>query len=126
MPTTRSISEKSTGQLVDELVTNAFKTTFALDTGASDSEFETRYQSLRQALQDRLDIGVASAVHDLCIISFATWTAQEVVMTSHDDTAVAMAARQAQQMNARRTALIREIDRLLGESNITITTKTYG
>lgn len=120
------IATKSTGGLVDELVTNAFKTAFVLDLCRSDAEFQIRYETLCEALEARLGTDVASAIHDLCLISFATWQAQEIVMTSHEDPEVAMAARQAQKLNARRTALIREIDRLLGESSITITTKTYG
>ena len=112
--------------LLDELVTNAFKTTFAHQLGRSGDEFEARYELLRAALVTRLGVDVATVIHDLCIVSMATWQAQEVVMTSDEDKAVAQAARQAQVMNARRTHLIREIDKLLGESNISITTKTYG
>lgn len=120
------ISSKSTGQLVDELVTNAFKTAFASVSGRSAQEFDTRYELLRAALVDHCGDGFAQVVHDLCIVSFATWQAQEVVMHESDDHVVATAARHAQRLNARRTSLIREIDRILGESGITITTKTYG
>lgn len=120
------ITSKSAGQLLDEIVTNAFKTTFAALDGRTTVEFDARYELLCRALEQRVGKDFAQVVHDLCIVSLATWQAQEVVMSERDDMVVAEAARQAQRMNARRTALIREIDRVLGESNITITTKTYG
>ncbi len=66
------------------------------------------------------------ALADLCTISLATWRAQEIVMGDGHDSEVVRAAREAQRCNAARTARIRDIDRLLGESGITITTKTYG
>ena len=122
----RDISEKSTGQLVDELVTNAFKTEFAVRGGSPADQFEVRYEMLRSALARRLGEDVAAIIHDLAVVSMATWQAQEVVMSSYDDRVAANAGRQAQRMNARRTRLIRELDRLLGEAGISITTKTYG
>jgi len=112
--------------LVDDLVTNAFKTAFANLAGRSDAEFQMRYELLRAALAERLGVDTASVIHDLCIVSMATWQAQEVVMTSNEDRVVAEAAKQAQVMNANRTTLIRKIDKTLGESGISITTKTYG
>jgi len=120
------VSKKSPGQLVDELITNAFKTEFAIVEGRDQDEFDRRYELLRDALVVYCGDGFAAIVHDLCITSLATWEAQEVVMHETSDAYVAEAARHAQRMNARRTALIREIDRVLGESGITITTKTYG
>lgn len=122
----RPISEKSTGQIVDEIVTNGFKTEFSSRRGGSLDEFETRYDLLRTALTERLGADVAGLVHDLAIVSLATWQAQEVVMHEADDTKTAAAGRQAQRLNALRTRAIREIDRLLGEAQISITTKTYG
>lgn len=122
----RGISEKSTGQLVDELVTNAFKSGFAHVRSEPAEEFDVRYELLRRVLDERLGPEVATIVHDLAVVSLATWQAQEVVMREASDTAVAAAGRQAQRMNARRTRLIRELDRLLGEAGISITTKTYG
>jgi hypothetical protein len=122
----RAISEKSTGQLVDELITNAFKTAYAARTGASVEEFELRYGLLRSVLLQRLGQDVADIIHDLCVVSLATWQAQEVVMHEPDDRVAASAGRQAQRMNARRSHIIREIDRLVGEARISITTKTYG
>jgi len=120
------ISEKSTGQLVDELVTNAFKTEFSARRGTALEEFDARYELLRGALAAKLGNDAAAVIHDLCVVSMATWQAQEVVMHESDDHAAATAGRQSQRLNARRTRLIREIDRLLGEAGISITTKTYG
>lgn len=120
------VALKSAGQLVDELITNAFKFGFATLGDRPTAEFEVRYQKLRAALRDRCGHDLAAAIHDLCIVSLGTWQAQEIVMGDDSDPVVAEAARQAQRLNARRTALIREIDRILGESHITITTKTYG
>ena len=121
------ITSKSTGQLLDELVTNAFKTEFSSRRGGSIDEFATRYELLRAALEQRLGVDLAGLVHDLAIVSMATWQAQEVVMHEKDDDAKAAdAGRQAQKLNASRTRQIREIDRLLGEAKISITSKTYG
>ena len=121
------ITSKSTGQLLDELVTNAFKTEFSSRHARSIDEFEARYELLRAALEQRLGTDLAGLIHDLAIVSMATWQAQEVVMHEKDDDAkVAAGGRQAQRLNAARTKTIREIDRLLGEAQITITTKTYG
>ncbi len=115
------------------------------------AEFEVRFELLRNAVDHRFSDPVACAIdafcdslfsnpeptdvipglyakpiRALCAISLQTWRAQEVVMGDGDDATVAAAAREAQRCNACRTALIRDIDALLGESNITITTKTYG
>lgn len=121
-----SIAEKSTGQLVDELVTNGFKTAFASHQGRSTDEYEARYELLREALEQRLGIDAAGLIHNLAMVSLATWEAQEVVMHESADASAARAGRQSQRLNAHRTRWIREIDRLLGEAQITITTKTYG
>lgn len=120
------VSTKSTGQLIDELVTNAFKTHHAVSSGSAPAEFERRYNDLRGALETRLGQDVAGLLHDLAIVSMATWQAQEVVMHESDDKHAASAGRQAQRLNGKRTRIIREIDRLLGETSISITTKTYG
>lgn len=122
----RDISEKSTGQLVDELVTNAFKTVFAAQRGTATEEYDLRYELLRGALEQRLGTDAAAIIHDLAVVSFATWQAQEVLMHEPDDSIAADAGRQAQRLNARRSRFIREIDRLLGDAGVTITTKTYG
>ncbi len=120
------ITSKSTGQLLDELVTNAFKTEFSSRHGGTLEEFETRYELLRSAIERRLGTDLAGLIHDLVLVSMATWHSQEVVMHERSDQAVAAAGRNAQRTNALRTRIIREIDRVLGEAGISITTKTYG
>lgn len=122
----RAISSKSTGQLVDELVTNAFKTAYAAKADAPTLEFDERYELLRAALTERLGVDLAGSIHDLCVVSLATWQAQEVVMHELDDGTAARAGRQSQRLNALRSEQIRQIDRLVGEAGISITTKTYG
>jgi hypothetical protein len=119
------IAQKSAGQLIDELVTNAFKIAHAKRCESAGDEYEVRHELLRDALEEKLGHDLADAIHDLAIVSYATWQAQEIVMHERDDAIVARAGRQAQRSNARRTSLIREIDRVLGEVGITITTKTY-
>lgn len=121
-----SISVKTTGQLIDELVTNAFKTHHAVSKDKAPAEFDRRYDDLTEALQERLGQDVAGLLHDLAIVSMATWQAQEIVMHESSDKPAADAGRQAQRLNGKRTQIIREIDRLLGETSISITTKTYG
>lgn len=175
------IAVKSTGTLIDELVTNAWKTGHAIQRGRDTSEFDARFALLRDAIDARIASGVAQAVHSTCVVGFVarelmtdivfagvygdrdprieqmqrhvqefterigpskpvlplriwqlccvskqTWLAQEHVMGDSDDTTVASAARTAQQCNARRTDMIRQIDQILGEAEVTITTKTYG
>ncbi len=150
------IAIKSTGQLVDELVTNAFKTAFAISSERPTTEFDARFDLLRAEIDDRFGCPISAMISSvcyslfthreppcadhppqihadmglqlrhLCAISLATWQAQEVVVHETDDTVVAAAARTAQRCNAKRTAAIRTIDRLLCEDAVTITTKTYG
>jgi hypothetical protein len=72
---------------------------------------------------DRKSIGVL--IDELITTSLKCWFAQEVVMSSDDETELAIAAKKAQLMNARRNALIRAIDERLGESDISPTDKTY-
>lgn len=121
-----SISSKSTGQLVDELVTNAFRTWHAGISGAPLDELERRYDQLREVLTERLGPELAACVHALSAISMATWQAQEVLMHDADDARALAAARHAQRTNAHRCRIIREIDRLVGDDGITLTSKTYG
>jgi hypothetical protein len=123
----RDVSVKTTGQLLDELVTNAFKSGYAALRSSDGGEFDARYELLRRVLDERLGPELSAVIHDLAVVSLATWQAQEVVMSSSaSDRVAAEAGRQSQRLNARRSGLIREIDRLLGEADVTITTKTYG
>lgn len=75
-----------------------------------------------------MDIGKKSIgvlIDELITTSLKCWFAQEVVMNSDDEKELAIAAKKAQLMNARRNALIRAIDERLGESDISPTDKTY-
>jgi hypothetical protein len=152
------IATKSTGQLLDELVTNAFKTVHAAAEVRDASEFLTRHTLLSAAIDRRFEKTVADSVAVACSVLFltpeqawherilglpltaalhaallnlcehscATWIHQEHVMSGVSDALVAKAGRAAQQCNALRTEAMRRIDQLLGEAEITITTKTYG
>ncbi len=64
-------------------------------------------------------------IDELITTSLKCWFAQEVVMSSKGDTETAIAARIAQRMNARRNALIREIDMRFGEQHYSPTEKSY-
>ena len=65
-------------------------------------------------------------IDELITTSLKCWFAQEAVMMRKDERGVAQAAKTAQEMNARRNALIREIDRRLGEQYFSPTEKSYG
>ena len=65
-------------------------------------------------------------IDELITTSMKCWHAQETVMANGTNEEVAKAAKKAQQLNARRNSLIRAIDCRLGESNISLTDKTYG
>lgn len=121
----RDIQVKSTGQLVDETGTLAFRMARARDAGADEAELAARADSLVQALDRRLGRGAGALILDLATVLRATWVAQEIVMADHDDQATTCAARQAQRLNGHRSRLIRRIDQLLGEDGITVMTKTY-
>ena len=64
-------------------------------------------------------------IDELFTTNMKCWFAQETVMQGGSDAEVAEAAKKAQQLNARRNALIRAIDERLGESGISVTDKTY-
>ena len=75
-----------------------------------------------------MDIGQKSIgflIDELITTSIKCWFAQEVVMNSEDGSEIATAARRAQLTNARRNALIRAIDKRLGEGDISPTDKSY-
>jgi len=73
---------------------------------------------------DKKSIGVL--IDELITTSLKCWFAQETVMNSENENELAIAAKKAQSMNARRNALIRAIDKRLGEGTISPTGKTYG
>ena len=64
-------------------------------------------------------------IDELITTSMKCWWAQEVVMNSEDEKEIAKAAKVAQGMNARRSALIREIDIRSKEQYYSPTEKTY-
>jgi hypothetical protein len=66
----------------------------------------------------------ATLIDELITTSMKCWFAQESVMNETDDDKVAEAAKMAQMTNARRNALIRAIDKRLGETNTQLS-KTY-
>ena len=75
-----------------------------------------------------MDIGKKSIgvlIDELITTSLKCWFAQEVIMSSKDDAQTASAAKTAQQMNARRNSLIREIDMRFGEQHYSPTEKSY-
>ena len=65
-------------------------------------------------------------VDELITTNMKCWFAQERLMSSTDDKDVASAAKDAQALNARRNALMRAIDGMVGQGSITLTEKTYG
>ena len=76
-----------------------------------------------------MDIGnksVGFLIDELITTSMKCWFAQEDIMNQElPETVRLEAAIRAQQMNARRNALIRKIDELLGQGELSPTSKTY-
>jgi hypothetical protein len=68
---------------------------------------------------------IGELIDQLITTSLQCWHAQEILMQQTDDATMAKVARQAQEMNARRNALIRAIDTRLGEADNTQLPKTY-
>lgn len=65
-------------------------------------------------------------IDELITTNIKCWFAQERLMSATNDHDVAEAARDAQSLNARRNALMRAIDEMLGQGSITLTEKSYG
>ena len=65
-------------------------------------------------------------VDELITTNIKCWFAQEILMSSTNDKDTAKAAKDAQGLNARRNALMRAIDGMVGQGSITLTEKTYG
>lgn len=75
-----------------------------------------------------MDVSVKSVgvlIDELITTNIKCFNAQEIVMQGGPDQKVAAAATQAQQLNARRCALIRAIDAKLDPTTATPTEKTY-
>lgn len=68
---------------------------------------------------------VGMLVDELSTTVIKTFMAQEVVCNSTDDKEVAVAAKKAQSLNARRNQLITAIDEALGSDAFSPSGKTY-
>jgi hypothetical protein len=68
---------------------------------------------------------IGTLIDELFTTNMKCWFAQETVMHEVDESKVAVAAKQAQVLNARRNKLIRAIDERLGDADISQTEKTY-
>ena len=122
----QGIEVKSTGLLVDEAVTHAFRVARAqAAAGEKSEELSAREEDLVLALDRRLGSGAGALIFDLATVLRATWVAQEIVMADYDAETTARAARQAQRLNGHRSRLVRRLDNLLGEDGITVMAKTY-
>jgi len=77
-------------------------------------------------MSDISEKSIGFMIDELITTSMKCWHAQETLMNGGIDAEIVKAAKNAQILNARRNALIRAIDHRLGESNITLTGKTYG
>ena len=143
------ITSKSTALLLDELITTTIKREHFAAGGqdsASVGRLKIRCAGLAAALDRRLAGGpphlpggsdqlvagpaagarqVGTLIAELIETLLKCWQAQEVVMTSQDEKTVAVAAKNAQHLNAVRNSLIRSIDAALGDESITVSEKTY-
>jgi hypothetical protein len=128
-----AISEKSLGFMIDELVTTCIKQEHLSQSGNQPvlAELKQRKQALTAAIEQRIGaLGsqtspIGELIAELTSTLIQCWNAQEDVMGKSDIQQVAKAAKDAQQLNAKRNKLIREIDKHLGETAITVTGKTY-
>ncbi len=131
-----NITEKSTGFLMDELITCRFKVEVS-PTPDNIQRMRLLDAALRIRLNGRED-EIYLPVTKLQVVSRECWNAQEIIMDyknikfssyATDDylrlTKIANAAIKAQHTNAQRNQLIREIDTILGESDVSVLGKTY-
>lgn len=124
-----SIELKSTGFLIDELITAELKMKHF-----GKNHLQERYEQLNTAISKRLGRhNDSDKSHTLSIlvlnlkrVNQKCWDAQETVMKSFAAVTVAKAAKEAQRLNAQRNGIIREIDDLLGESQYSQLEKSYG
>lgn len=137
-----SIEYKSTGTLIDEMVTANLK---VIKSPKNKEENERRWNLLSDAVGKRFqqsdipiwDERVVDLWQELSETLELCWEAQEVVMRYseyvEDDSfydpdyfeRCARGAVDAQKLNSKRNRLIRNIDELLGESNYTQLEKSY-
>lgn len=123
------ITTKSTGFLIDELITARFKVEVS-PTHDNIQRVRLLDAATRLRLNGRED-DIYLQVVKLQVILRQCWEAQEVVMNAcknrnPDYTLIGKAGIKAQETNAQRNKLIREIDTILGEDSITPLGKTYG
>uniref|UniRef100_A0A6M3IWG2 Uncharacterized protein n=1 Tax=viral metagenome TaxID=1070528 RepID=A0A6M3IWG2_9ZZZZ len=64
-------------------------------------------------------------IDELITTNIKCWMAQEKLMGADSDIDAGKAAKDAQALNARRNSLIRAIDEMLGQGDITLTEKSY-
>ena len=127
----KDITAKSTGFLVDEWITARFK----LEVFPDNIEIITRIHQLGNAITVRV-LGKDKSfdnklfwklVANLEDILRQCWNAQEIIRDYKNqcNDAIIKAAITAQETNGQRNALIRKIDALMGEEEITQLEKTY-
>lgn len=114
---------KSTGQIADELTISVIKAENGIDTA-------DRVIRLKVVLNERVkDLTGLKDFADLLAllenVNRDCWDAQDVIMAASDYTTVAIHAKKAQQLNARRNRLIRDIDTLMNELDRSYLEKNY-
>ena len=77
-------------------------------------------------MSDIAQKSVGFLIDELITTSMKCWYAQEAVIRRGTDSEIAKGAIAAQELNNRRNLLICAIDKRLGESDISPTTKSYG
>lgn len=143
-----SIELKSTGTLIDELITTELKIEFFQQESAKLSNLQSRHEQLDLAITRRLsrqnqenkDIFyiLSILIMKLRATNRKCWVAQDTVMSNSylrnmsEDCShyckyqeCALAAIEAQRQNSQRNIYIREIDKLLGEDQYTQLEKSY-
>jgi hypothetical protein len=123
-----SVELKSTGTLIDEFIT----TTLKIDHFGKDTALIERLDKLDTAIAKRVSRhpkskypAMSLMVLELRSVLKKCWDAQELVMKGFDNQTVAMAAQEAQRLNAERNKLIRKIDEELNEAQYTQLEKSY-
>jgi len=69
---------------------------------------------------------IATLIDELITTDIKCWFAQERLMNADNDVDSGKAAKDAQRFNARRNALMRAIDKSLGQDDIALLEKSYG
>jgi len=69
---------------------------------------------------------IGMLIDELSVTNIKCWFAQERLLSAKDDHDIAKAAKDSQMLNLRRNSLIRSIDEALGQTDITVTDKSYG